>query len=67
MNLNLVNMPTRAYRLIGSYTETINDLLELVSSTKRKVINPLISNHYKLDQATEALTAIKKIKFMAEA
>lgn len=60
LKLNLVNMPTRAYRLIGSYTGTINDLLELVSLAQRKVINPVISNHYKLDQATEALTMLKE-------
>ena len=59
LKLNLVNMPTRAYRLIGSYTGTLNDLNELVSLAKRKIINPVISNHYKLDQATEALEDLK--------
>jgi len=62
LKLNLVNMPTRAYKLIGSYTGTINDLLELVSLAQRKVISPVISNHYKLDQATEALTMLKQGK-----
>lgn len=60
LRLNLVNMPTRAYQLVGSYTGTINDLLELVSLAKRGVINPVISNHYKLDQATDALTMLKE-------
>jgi len=30
LKLNLVTMPTRAYRLIGSYTGTITDMVELV-------------------------------------
>jgi propanol-preferring alcohol dehydrogenase len=35
LRLNLVTMPTRAYRLIGSYTGSLNDLIELVSLAKR--------------------------------
>lgn len=62
LKLNLVSMPTRAYRLVGSYTGTINDLLELVSLANRKIINPVISHHYKLDKATEALTELKEGK-----
>ena len=48
-------MPTRAYRIIGSYTGTLSDLIELVSLAKRGVIKPVVSNQFKLDQATEAL------------
>ena len=62
LKLNLVNMPTRAYKLIGSYTGTLNDLNELVSLASRNIIKPVISNHYKLDQATEALEALKQGK-----
>ena len=62
LKLGLVSMPTRAYRLIGSYTGTINDLVELVSLAKRGVIRPLISNRFKLDQATQALTMLKEGK-----
>jgi propanol-preferring alcohol dehydrogenase len=62
LKLNLVNMPTRAYRLVGSYTGPINDLLELVSLAKRNIINPVISKHYKLNKATEALTELKEGK-----
>ena len=40
LKLNLVTMPTRAYRLIGSYTGSLNDLNELVSLAKRKIIKP---------------------------
>ncbi len=64
LRLGLVSMPTRAYRLIGSYTGTINDLLELVSLAKRGVIKPPISNRFKLDQTTQALTMLKQGKIV---
>ncbi len=60
LKLSLVSMPTRAYRLIGSYTGTLSDMVELVSLAKRGVIKPLVSNRFKLDQATEALTMLKE-------
>ncbi|MGC2680813.1 MAG: zinc-binding dehydrogenase [Candidatus Nitrosopolaris sp.] len=41
LKLSLVSMPTRTFRLIGSYTGTINDLIELVSLAKRGVLNRL--------------------------
>jgi len=64
LKLSLVMMPTRAYRLIGSYTGTINDLIELVSLARREVIKPVVSNRFKLDQATEALTMLKNGKVL---
>jgi propanol-preferring alcohol dehydrogenase len=64
LKLNLVTMPTRAYRLIGSYTGSLNDLNEVVSLAKRKVIKPLVSDRFKLDQATEALSKLKDGKIM---
>jgi alcohol dehydrogenase, propanol-preferring len=64
LKLNLVTMPTRAYRLIGSYTGSISDLIELVSLAERGVIKPIISNRFKLDQATEALTMLKEGKIV---
>ena len=35
LKLNLVSMPTRAYQLIGSYTGTLSDVVELVSLATR--------------------------------
>jgi propanol-preferring alcohol dehydrogenase len=64
LKLSLVTMPTRAYRLIGSYTGSITDLIELVSLAKRGVIKPIISNRFKLTQATEALTMLKSGKIL---
>jgi propanol-preferring alcohol dehydrogenase len=64
LKLNLISMPTRAYKLIGSYTGSINDLIELVSLAKRNVIKPVISNRFKLEQATEALSMLKEGKIL---
>ena len=64
LKLSLVSMPTRAYRLIGSYTGTLSDMVELVSLARRAVIKPLVSNRFKLDQATEALTMLKEGKIL---
>ena len=64
LKLNLVSMPTRAYRLIGSYTGTLNDMIELVSLARRGVIKPLVSNRFKLNQATEALKMLKEGKIL---
>lgn len=60
LKLNLVSMPTRSYKLIGSYTGSISDLIELVSLAKRKIIKPVISNRFKLDEATKALSMLKE-------
>ena len=64
LKLSLVSMPTRAYRLIGSYTGTLSDMIELVSLARRGVIKLIISNRFKLDQATEALTMLKEGKIL---
>lgn len=60
LKLNLVTMPTKAYRLIGSYTGNIFEMTQLVSLANRRVIKPLISDTFKLDQATEALSKLKE-------
>jgi alcohol dehydrogenase, propanol-preferring len=59
LRLSLVTMPTRAYRLIGSYTGTLSELVELVSLAERDVIKPVVSNRFKLDQAGEALQMLR--------
>jgi len=64
LKLSLVSMPTRAYRLIGSYTGTISDLIELVSLAKRGVIKTVVSQRFKLEQATEALSMLKEGKII---
>jgi propanol-preferring alcohol dehydrogenase len=64
LQLSLVAMPTRAYKIIGSYTGSISDLIELDSLAKRGVIKPVVSNHFKLEQAKEALKMLKDGKII---
>ena len=64
LKLSLVSMPTRAYRLIGSYTGSLSDLIELVSLAKRGVIEPVVSHRFKLSQATQALQMLKDGKIL---
>jgi propanol-preferring alcohol dehydrogenase len=64
LKLNLVSMPTRAYKLIGSYTGSITEMVELVSLAKRGVIKPVVSERFRLNQATEALTMLKDGKII---
>jgi propanol-preferring alcohol dehydrogenase len=53
LELNLIAIPTRIYKLIESYTGSINDLIELVSLAKRGIIKPVISNRFRLHEATK--------------
>ena len=62
LKLNLITMPTKAYRLIGSYTGNLADMVELVSLAKRGIIKPIVSDRFKLEQATEALSKLKEGK-----
>lgn len=62
LRLNLVSMPTGAHKLIGSYTGNLRDLAELVSLAERGIIKPIVSNKFRLEQATEALTMLREGK-----
>ncbi|MFL6441923.1 MAG: alcohol dehydrogenase [Nitrososphaeraceae archaeon] len=64
LKLSLVSMPTRAYKIIGSYTGSISEMVELVSLAKRGVIKPVVSERFKLDQSTEGLSKLKDGKIM---
>jgi alcohol dehydrogenase, propanol-preferring len=64
LKLSLITMPTRAYKLVGSYTGTMADMMELVSLAKRGIIKPVVSDRFKLDQATEALSKLKEGKIV---
>jgi propanol-preferring alcohol dehydrogenase len=64
LKLNLVSMPTRAYKIIGSYTGSITEMVELVSLAKRGVIRPVVSERFRLNQATDALRMLKDGKII---
>lgn len=52
LRLNLVSMSTRAYSFLGSYASTLNDLKELALLARRGVIKPVVSDRFKLEQAS---------------
>jgi alcohol dehydrogenase, propanol-preferring len=64
LKLSLVTMPTRAYKIIGSYTGSLEDMVELVSFAKRGVIKQVVSKRFKLNQAGEALQMLKDGKIV---
>ncbi|HKU49711.1 MAG TPA: alcohol dehydrogenase [Nitrososphaera sp.] len=64
LKINLISMPTKACRLIGSYTGNMTEMVELVSLAARGVIKPVVSDRFKLDQATEALSKLKEGKIV---
>ena len=64
LRLDSVTMPTRAYKIIGSYTRSLEDMVELVSLAKRGVIKPVASSRFKLNQAGEALQMLKDGKIV---
>jgi propanol-preferring alcohol dehydrogenase len=64
IKLNLINIATRAYELIGIDNGSIIDLIEMISLASRRIIKPVVSNRFKLDQATEALTLLRQGKII---
>ena len=60
LKLNLITMPTKSFTLKGSYTGTLNELVGLLSLAERGVINPVVTDKFKLDEATKALSQLKE-------
>jgi D-arabinose 1-dehydrogenase-like Zn-dependent alcohol dehydrogenase len=54
-----------SYAHIWNHVNTIYyQAIELVSLAKRGLVKPVVSNRFKLDQATEALTMLTKGKII---
>jgi alcohol dehydrogenase, propanol-preferring len=51
-------------KVMSKTNNYINDMVELVSLAKRGVIKPLVSNRFKLNQLTEALSMLKEGKLL---
>jgi alcohol dehydrogenase, propanol-preferring len=64
IKLNLINIPTRAYELIGIDNGSITDLIDIISLLSRRIVKPVVSNRFKLDQAAEALTLLREGKII---
>jgi len=52
--------PLRGAQVIGNFTGTIRDLVELVELVKRGVISPVVSGVYPLEEADAALQKLRR-------
>ena len=62
VDLPLVSIPLKAITIQGAYTGNYSDMLELIDLAKRGVIKPIVSKHYSMDQANNALEDLKNRK-----
>ena len=67
VELPLVSVPLKAITIQGAYTGNYNDMVELIGLAQRGVINPIVSKHYKLDEANTALDDLKNRKIIGRA
>ena len=67
VELSLVSVPLKAITIQVAYTGNYNDMLELIKLAQRGVINPIVSKHYKLDDANTALDDLKNRKIIGRA
>jgi len=66
-NLPLPFLPIRALEIVGNYTGTIGDLIELLSLARRGVIKTIVSTSFKLAEANEALERLRRGKIEGRA
>ena len=62
VDLPLVSIPLKAITIQGAYTGNYNDMIELIDLAKRGVIKPIVSKHYSIDEANNALEDLKNRK-----
>jgi len=67
VELPLVSVPLKAITIQGAYTGNYKDMLELITLAKKGIINPIVSKHYTLDEATGALNDLKNRKILGRA
>ena len=67
VELPLVSVPLKAITIQGAYTGNYNDMVELIGLAQRGVINPIVSKHYKLDEANTALDDLKNRRIIGRA
>lgn len=67
VDLQLVTVPLKAITIQGAYTGNYNDMVELLELAKKGIIKQVISERYKLDQATNALEKLKQRKIIGRA
>ena len=62
VDLPLVSIPLKAITIQGAYTGNYNDMIELIDLAKRDIIKPIVSKHYSMDEANNALEDLKNRK-----
>ena len=67
VDLPLVSIPLKAIIIQGAYTGNYNDMCELIGLAKRGIVNPIVSKHYRLDDANSALEDLKNRKIIGRA
>ena len=67
IELPLVSVPLKAITIQGAYTGNYKDMVELIDLAKKGIINPIVSKHYTLDEATHALDDLKNRKILGRA
>lgn len=67
LQLNLALIPLRAFKIIGSYTGSYRDLVELVTLAEKGVLKNVVSRTFKLSEANNALTELKEGRVMGRA
>ncbi|NND86001.1 MAG: alcohol dehydrogenase catalytic domain-containing protein [Nitrosopumilus sp.] len=67
LEISLVSIPLKSIMIQGAYTGNYTDMVELLDLAREGVINPVISKHYSLDQANNALEDLKARKIIGRA
>ncbi len=67
VELNLALMPLRAFKILGSYTGNLGDLVELVSLAKKNAVKSIVSKKFKLDEANDALNQLRQGRIIGRA
>lgn len=67
IELSLVTIPLKSLVIQGAYTGNYTDMVELLDLARRKVIDPIISQRYSLDDANTALEDLKARKIIGRA
>ena len=67
VDLPLVSVPLKAITIQGAYTGNYKNMIELLELAKSGVVNPIVSKHYKLDDANAALEDLKNRKIIGRA
>ena len=65
--LSLVSIPLKAITIQGAYTGNYNDMVQLIKLAQDGVINPIVSKHYSLDDANQALEDLRNRKIIGRA